>query len=198
MALSRQLVHLAEQNDWQINQDEHQVYGEYNGYLFTVIEGKGFKSFITPVAGISRPALDELLTYLRENSRALRLRDYEATENFLCVRQNDGLIPLSVDKMDLLLGQLSGLLDLHELPTDACVVCGQPADVRGLYFGLLCALHPECESADMTYYTGEATQDSTETGQDEEINPAGSDQDSDQEDPADHRQETIDDESVRE
>ena len=153
MALSKQLVRLAEQNDWQINQDEHQVYGEYNGYLFTVIEGKGFKSFITPVAGIAKTALNELLTYLQDNGRALHLRDYEAAENFLCVRQQDGLIPLSVDKMDLLLGQLSGLLDLYELPTDACVVCGQAASIRGLYFGLLCTLHPECESADLIDFT---------------------------------------------
>lgn len=159
MALSRQLAHLAEQNGWQIDQDEHQVYGEYNGYLFTVIEGKGFKSFITPVAGITRSALDELTAYLKDNRRALRLRDFEAAENFLCVRQNDGLLPLSVDKMDLLLGQLSGLLDLYELPTDACVVCGKTAEMRGRYFGLLCTLHPECEASEMTYYTGETLSD---------------------------------------
>lgn len=151
--LSTQLMKLAERNQWKIHPEDKTAFGEFNGYLFTALEGKGFKGFITPVAGISQEGLKALIRFIDDNSRTLNLRNYEINDNFLCLRQQEGLIPLSVDKMEYLLAQISGLLNLYELPDSACVVCGQPAGRRGLYFGLLCNLHTECEDKEMTDYT---------------------------------------------
>lgn len=152
--LSTQLLILAERNQWKTNADQGFAYGEFNGYLFTALEGKGFKAFITPLAGIGRAALDNLLAFLRENSGSLHLRNFEVTDNFLCVRIREGLLPLSADKMAYLLAQISGLLAMSDMPLSACAVCGKPASKRGLFYGLLCHLHPECQDREPVDFTG--------------------------------------------
>ena len=151
--ISTQLMKLAEQNGWKVNNKEDSVFGVYNGYLFTVLEGNRFKAFITPVAGISPAALESVLDYLEKQRKALRLHSFEAHDNFLCVRMEEGLVKLGAERLETMLGQLSGLLSLQEVPADACVVCGKPAERRGLYVGLFCHLHPECENADMVDFT---------------------------------------------
>jgi hypothetical protein len=175
--LSKQMLQLAERNQWRTNVDEQTIFGEFNGYLFTGLEGKNFKAFITPVAGISPGALKSLLRFLNENKHALHLRNFEISDNFLCVRQQAGVIPLSVDKMEYLLAQISGLLSLGDMPAGACAVCGQPASKRGLYYGLFCHLHPECQDRELTDFTGAAAQDSdSEDDQPEDDQPDTSEQ----------------------
>jgi hypothetical protein len=159
--LSSQMLKLAERNEWKINAEEQTVFGEFNGYLFTAIEGKGFKAFITPVAGIDPDSLKSLLGFLQENYRVLHLRNFETTDNFLCIRQQGGG-SLSTDKMEYLLAQVSGLLSLGEMPADACVVCGKKASRRGLYYGLLCYLHPECQDKELVDFTGRGEQNQAE------------------------------------
>jgi hypothetical protein len=65
----------------------------------------------------------------------------------------EGIIPISSEKMEFILGQLSGLLSLYEVPARSCVVCGQTAKRKGLYLGLFCHLHQECEDKDMVDFT---------------------------------------------
>ncbi|MEA4888436.1 MAG: hypothetical protein VB070_03110 [Clostridiaceae bacterium] len=153
--LSTQMMKLAEKNQWKTNAKEETVFGSFNGYLFTGLEGKKFKTFITPLAGISSEGLKAILKFLKENKRVLSLRNYEASDNFLCVRQQEGLFPLSVEKMEYLMAQISGLLSLYEMPADACAVCGEPAHQRGLYLGLYCHLHPECQDRELVDFTNE-------------------------------------------
>ena len=152
--LSTQLMKLAEKNQWKTNNHEESVFGTYNGYLFTAFEGKGFKTFITPLAGINDEGLEAILNFLKKNQRALNLRNYEVSDNFLCIRQHEGLFKLSPDKMEYLLAQISGLLSLYELPADACVVCGESTRKKGLYFGFFCHLHPECQDQEPVDFTG--------------------------------------------
>lgn len=159
--LSTQMMKLAERNQWKTNAKEETVFGSYSGYLFTGLEGKRFKTFITPLAGISPDGLQAILRFLGDNRRTLNLRNFEASDNFLCVRQQEGLFPLSVEKMEYLLAQISGLLALYEMPADACVVCGKPAQRRGLYLGLFCHLHPECQDGELIDFTRPAQSDAT-------------------------------------
>ncbi|MDW7656084.1 MAG: hypothetical protein SCM11_02795 [Bacillota bacterium] len=151
--ISTQLMKLAEMNQWKVNAKEDMIFGEYNGFLFTAFEGKHFKAFITPVAGISPDALEMIVKFLENQRKALKLRNFEIGDNFLCVRMEEGIIPISSEKMEYILGQLSGLLSLYEVPARACVVCGQTAQRRGLYLGLFCHLHQECEDKDMVDFT---------------------------------------------
>ncbi len=143
--LSAQLMKVAQNNQWQIQQEEQIVYGEYNGFLFSAMEGKGFKAIFTPIAGISQPGLRAIIDWLDQNTTRLKLRNYDLSDNFLCVRLNETWLPLSAEKIEMLLAQLSGMLDQFGLPHHACVICGQPATKRGLLYGLFCHLHPECQ-----------------------------------------------------
>ncbi|MGI6325609.1 MAG: hypothetical protein ACOX1U_01355 [Saccharofermentanales bacterium] len=152
--LSAQLIKLARDNDWKVHADEQTVFGEYNGYLFTGLEGKRFKAFITSLAGISPDALQSLIRFLDENFDVLRLRNYDFADNFLCVRIREGLLPLTTDRMAYILGQISGMMSLGDLPADACAVCGDPAKSKGLYHGLYCHLHPTCLDQEPTDFVG--------------------------------------------
>ena len=183
--LSTQMMKLAERNQWKTNAKEETVFGSYSGYLFTGLEGKRFKTFITPLAGISPDGLQAILRFLGDNRRTLNLRNFEASDNFLCVRQQEGLFPLSVEKMEYLLAQISGLLSLYEMPADACVVCGKPAQRRGLYLGLFCHLHPECQDGELIDFTRSAQPDAAlaaaET-EDEDADAAPADAETEDED----------------
>lgn len=151
--LSAPLMKLAQKNSWRIRTEEDSVFGEFNGYLFTATEGKGFKSFITSLSGISPEGLNSIMTWLAANSRQLKLRNYETTDNFLCVRLQEGLLPRRVDQIEYFLAQLTGLLDQYGLPQDACAICGRPASKRGLFVGLFCHLHPECQEREGIDFT---------------------------------------------
>lgn len=156
--ISNRLMRLAEQNQWKINQKEGLIFGEYNGYLFTVLEGNNFTAFITPVAGISRQALDQIHDFLTSQHKHLQLYNYDVNDNFLCVRIASRLIPLSPARIESFLGQLSGLLSLYEVPADACIICGEAASRKGLYLGLFCSLHKECEGQEMVDFTADANE----------------------------------------
>lgn len=151
--LTENLIRLADKLGWQKRDKENLAFGLYNDFLFTIIDGRNFKAFITPVAGISQTGLKALSEYLENQSRALKLRNFEFNDNFLCVRVKEPLFSLPIEKMELILGQLSGILSEYDLPKTACVVCGEPASKRGLYFGLYAHLHTECADRDPVDFT---------------------------------------------
>ncbi|NLM79316.1 MAG: hypothetical protein GX173_14770 [Ruminococcaceae bacterium] len=151
--ISTQMMKLADANQWKVNTTDDMIFGEYNGYLFTILEGKRFKAVITPISGISPTALEQIMQYLDTQKQSLRLLNYDASDNFLCVRVKEGIFPISHNQMEMILGQLSGLFDLYEIPADACVICGETAQRRGLYMGLFCNLHKACEQEDMIDFT---------------------------------------------
>lgn len=151
--LTENLIRFADRLGWQKLDKENLAFGLYNGYPVTIVDGRNFKAFITPVAGISREGLQALNTFLTEQSRALKLRNYEFNDNFLCVRVKEPLFSLPVERMELVLEQLTGLLSEHDLPKTACVVCGEPASKRGLYFGLYAHLHAECADREPVDFT---------------------------------------------
>jgi len=151
--LTENLIRFADRLGWQKLDKENLAFGLYHGYPVTIVDGRNFKAFITPVAGISREGLQALNTFLTEQSRALKLRNYEFNDNFLCVRVKEPLFSLPVERMELVLDQLTGLLDEHGLPKTACVVCGEPASKRGLYFGLYAHLHADCADREPIDFT---------------------------------------------
>ena len=111
--LSRQMLQLAERNQWRTNAEEQTIFGEFNGYLFTGLEGKNFKTFITPVGGHpSRSPENAASFYLMKTATALHLRNLKSATIFSVSGNKEGMIPLSADKMEYLLAQISGLLSL--------------------------------------------------------------------------------------
>ncbi|MDD2457323.1 MAG: hypothetical protein PHQ83_02295 [Eubacteriales bacterium] len=162
--ISTQLSKLAQQQNWQTLEAEDSIYGLYNGYRFTVMEGKGFKAVFVSVAGITGDNLSALQNWLAENTRQLKLRNFELADNFLCVRLQESWRARTAEQIEWFLAQLSGMLSQFELPTDSCAICGEQADKQGLLHGLFCALHPECqdrETVDFTH-TSESVESSAE------------------------------------
>ena len=151
--ISTQLTKLAQQQNWQTLEAEDSIFGLYNGYRFTVMEGKGFKAVFVSVAGITADNLAALQGWLDDNTRQLKLRNYELADNFLCVRLPESWPVRPAEQIEWFLAQLSGMLSQFELPTEACAICGETADKQGLLHGLFCALHPECQDRETVDFT---------------------------------------------
>ena len=151
--ISTQLTKLAQQQNWQTLEAEDSIYGLYNGYRFTVMEGKGFKAVFVSVAGITADNLAALQGWIDDNTRQLKLRNYELADNFLCVRLQESWRVRTAEQIEWFLAQLSGMLSQFELPTEACAICGETADKQGLLHGLFCALHPECQDRETVDFT---------------------------------------------
>lgn len=151
--ISTQLTKLAQQQNWQTLPAEDSVYGLYNGYRFTVMDGKGFKAVFISLAGITPDNLAALQGWLDSSSQQLKLRNYELADNFLCVRLQENWRARTAEQIEWFLAQLSGMLSQFELPNDACAICGESADKQGLLHGLFCALHPECQDRETVDFT---------------------------------------------
>jgi hypothetical protein len=176
--ISTHLTKLAQQQNWQTLELEDSIYGLYNGYRFTVMEGKGFKAVFVSVAGITADNLSALQSWLNSNTRQLKLRNYELADNFLCVRLQESWKARTAEQIEWFLAQLSGMLSQFELPADACAICGEAADKQGLLHGLFCALHPECQDRETVDFTrsGETSGVSAETAADLAETGAGAEQ----------------------
>ncbi|MDD2534553.1 MAG: hypothetical protein PHC86_07630 [Eubacteriales bacterium] len=155
--LSTQLSQLAIQNDWQINAKDDLVYGDFNKFRFTLMEGIGFKAILTPVAGISSEGLVTIKAWLRANQKPLNLKNYSLADNFLVVRLRESWKPRSTEQLAAILTQLSDVLKQIELPLEACAICGQPAEKQGLLHGLYCAMHLECQDTKTVDFTATHT-----------------------------------------
>ncbi len=157
--LSTQLKQLSEKLNWQKAAAEDLIYGEYNGFRFTLLEGMGFKAVFTPVAGIAPEALESLKVWLSDHKKDLKLRNFELADNFLVVRLQEAWKPRTTEQLEHTLGLLADTLKNQAVQGSTCVICGQPAEKQGLLQGLFCALHPECLDQETVDYTVNATQD---------------------------------------
>lgn len=141
--ISKKMRIFAERNDWMIR--DSYIYGKEQGHLFTGIDGKGIKSFITPVPGILRDQTDELMQLLEKNSSTMRLEGYDITDGFLCIRIKDST-SLKTDDIEFILALLSGILsDLSIVTANRCQECGElGADKETYMYDLFCYMHDDC------------------------------------------------------
>ncbi len=151
--LTENLIRFADKFGWQKAEKDNLAFGLYKDYPFTIVDGRSFKAFITPVAGISQSGLKSFNDYLTEQSRALKLRNFEFADNFLCVRVKEPLFSLPIEKMEQVMDLLADRLEAYQVAKTACVVCGEPATKRGLYFGLYTHLHSSCSERDPVDFT---------------------------------------------
>ena len=69
--VSKKLKTFAQKNDWLVSGEY--IYGEEQGYLFTGMDSKGQKTFITPVPGITDEQKAELFEVLAKNKQTMKL-----------------------------------------------------------------------------------------------------------------------------
>lgn len=141
--ISKKMRIFAERNDWLISGEY--IYGEEQGYLFTGIDGKSIKSFITPVPEILDEQITQLYELLEKNSTTMMLQEYEVTDEFLCIRIKDST-SLRTDDIELILALLTGIMqDLEIVAINRCQECGQlGANNEEFIYDLYCYIHEDC------------------------------------------------------
>lgn len=145
--LTNTLFKLADHLDWEITENEDFIYGEYKGYLYSIMSGKNFTAIFSPVSALTVEDRDALYDWLLENESVFKIFNYEITENFLCLRLKEGIINRSYKSLIDIIERLSNFFDQIDLTKNACLVCGQEASEqeKGLYLDLFCYLHAKCE-----------------------------------------------------
>lgn len=145
--LTNTLLKYAAKFDWQVNHDEDFTFGEYKGYLFSLMSGRNFTAIFTPVAGLKIEDTDRLFDWLEDNEKKYSFLNYEITDNFLCIRLKEGIIARSVNSIREIIEDLSNLFEQIDLLSEVCVVCGKSANDsnKGLYLDLFCYMHTDCE-----------------------------------------------------
>lgn len=105
--------------------------------------------------------------YFKSNKRALKLINYSFNENFLSFRVKEPVFSLPVERIQQILDEITVVMEEHDVPQSACVVCGQTASHLGLYYGLYAYLHKDCTEKDPVDFTTlkDAESGAAETGE---------------------------------
>ncbi|MHB1452426.1 MAG: hypothetical protein ACYCYM_00520 [Saccharofermentanales bacterium] len=166
--LSKKMRTFAEKNEWLISGEY--IYGDEQGYLFSGMESKGQKTFITPVPGIEEEQVKELFSALDRNSSTMKLKEYDITDDFLCIRIKDSS-GLRSEDIEFILALLVGILqDLTIVTAGRCQECGKlGAENEDFLYDLYCYMHTDC---------AERIKDADDSGKE-----AGTDAGSDMEEP---------------
>lgn len=141
--LSKKLRTFAERNEWLISGEY--IYGDEQGYLFSGMESKGQKTFITPVPGIDEEQVKDLFSALDKNSSTIKLKEYDVTDDFLCIRIKDS-VSLKSEDIEFILALLVGIMqDLTIVTAGRCQECGKlGAENEDFLYDLYCYMHTGC------------------------------------------------------
>ena len=141
--LSKKMRTFAEKNEWLVSGEY--IYGDEQGYLFSGMESKGQKTFITPVPGIEESQVKDLFAALDKNSSTMKLKEYDITDDFLCIRVKDS-VSLKSEDLEFIIALLVGILqDLTIVTAGRCQECGElGADNEDFLYDLYCYMHTEC------------------------------------------------------
>ncbi|MGI6298733.1 MAG: Sapep family Mn(2+)-dependent dipeptidase [Saccharofermentanales bacterium] len=165
--LTENLNRFAVENGWYRNEKEGSVYGVHCGYPFTITDGRNFKAFITPVAGIDANTLAALHNYFAEHKKELKLINYSISDNFLVFRVKEPVFALPIESIQHILDTVTLFMEEQKVPVNACVVCGLPAEKRGLYYGLYACLHRHCVNLEPVDFTPIRNDDQADSEKDD-------------------------------
>lgn len=144
--VSKKLKAFAEKNDWLISGEY--IYGEEQGYLFSGLDGKNQKTFITPVPGITEEQQTELFEALEKNRNTMKLTDFKVADDFLCIRIKDSM-QLKSDDIEFIIALLVGILqELNITAVERCQGCLEMGVAeKNFLFELQCYMHEDCAKA---------------------------------------------------
>lgn len=121
MKFSR-LKQFASIKGWRI--EKNMAYGEENGYLFTLIDVQGFKIFASPLPSIGENTQIEILEYLNENKKALKISESLFDNAVLIIKFKEAFKNTKVETMNNLLKELTGFLNDKGIKgKGACIFC---------------------------------------------------------------------------
>lgn len=162
--ISKKLRAFAQKNDWLISGEY--IYGEESGFLFTGMDSKKEKTFITPVPGITPDQESELFELLKKNENTMKLSAYEITDDFLSIRIKDS-ISLKPEDIEFILALLTGALqEINVVAVNRCQECKElNTSTTNFIYDLYCYLHDECAKI----YTDEISSSQTNSNSPENV-----------------------------
>lgn len=145
MAFPR-LKEFAAMKGWRI--EKNTAYGEENGYLFTLVDGQGFKIFASPLPSISEDNRRDILDYLDKNKEKLKISEFMFDNKVLIIKFKETLTSTKVETMDTLLKELTDFLRSKDVKgKESCIFCGNDGAEQTVYIdNIMYSAHVECYS----------------------------------------------------
>jgi hypothetical protein len=124
MMVFKRLKQLANKKGWNI--EKNCIYGEENGYLFTLFDGNGFKAIVTPLPRIEDQAKQRVLSFLGENKKRIKIWKYGFDNNVLAVKFHESFRNTKLEVIEELIQTMTEFLKTQEIPgKNYCIICGQ-------------------------------------------------------------------------
>lgn len=145
MAFPR-LKQFASMKGWRI--EKNIAYGEENGFLFTLIDGSGFKMFVSPLPSVTEQTKKEILDYLNENKKILQINEFLLDNDVLIVKLKESFRSAKVEVMSNLLMELTDFLKSKGIKgKECCIFCGNDNAEQTIYIDdIMYSAHNECYS----------------------------------------------------
>lgn len=121
--VSSQFKQFVAMKNW--NAEKNIAYGEENGYLFTLVDGQGTKIFASPLPSTEEYAKKEILEYLKENKKTLKINEFSFDNDVLIVKFKEQIRNTKAETMDNFLKDLTGFLKSKSINGKGyCIFCG--------------------------------------------------------------------------
>lgn len=148
MAFPR-LKEFAEMKGWKI--EKNTAYGEQEGYLFTLVDAAGSKTFATPLPQIDDLNKNSILEFLGENKKALGIGSYSFSNQVLIVKFQEDYKSTKLEVMNNLVNQLTEYLKSLDIKgKGCCIFCGKEGAEQTVNIDkIMYNAHEECYNDEM-------------------------------------------------
>lgn len=138
------LKQIADEKNWTFK--NNYAYGEYDGYLFTIAEGKGFKSFFFPLPAIEEEQKKAVLNQLNNRKKELNLLKFHFDNSVLVLKLGENFKSATAEKIDELIRVVVDLIKLNSVVDKySCVFCNNgDAHSKAYVDGICYRVHDEC------------------------------------------------------
>lgn len=138
------LKKFASLKNWQLKKNI--AYGQENGYIFTVIAGQGVKIFICPLPSISEERKSQVLNYLYNNRRELKINEFIFENDVLVIKFKEVFRSTKIEIMNNLVSKLISFLETNEIKgNECCIFCGKNDAHQIIYIDKIMYLaHNKC------------------------------------------------------
>lgn len=134
----------ANEKGWKIGKKF--VYGDYNGYIFTIYDLSGNKTFISVIPNMAQIQEHNIMEFLKSNKRSFKIWEYSLRNNVLVVKFRESFMSMNGQRIDEFLKSLTGFFLREGIQgRDYCPLCGNRGnhDITN-YNGVVMPICPEC------------------------------------------------------
>lgn len=122
------------------------VYGDFNGFIFTIYDVKGMKSFINIIPNLTQAQAQNTMEFINSKKAGLKVSDFSLRDNVLIIKSKETFSSMKGREIDTLLKGLTEFF-IREgiMGREYCTMCG----IRGnhdlaIYNGVVMPVCEEC------------------------------------------------------